>query len=97
MSEKVSLNIEIGGRSYPLKINKGEEAGIKKASDDINRAIEILKKNYAVKDMQDLMAMASLQLLLNPKDSTQKISESDGFLEIGEAIRLLDEELSSME
>ena len=47
--------------------------------------------------MQDLMAMASLQLLLNPKDSTQKISESDGFLEIDEAIRLLDEELSSME
>lgn len=97
MSEKVSLNIEIGGRSYPLKINKGEEAGIKKASDDINRAIDILKKNYAVKDMQDLMAMASLQLLLNPKEGSQKVSESDGFLEINEAIRLLDEELSSME
>lgn len=97
MSEKVSLNIEIGGRSYPLKINKGEEADIKKASDDINRAIDILKKNYAVKDMQDLMAMASLQLLLNPKEGSQKVSESDGFLEIDEAIRLLDEELSSME
>ena len=59
---KVSLDVKIGGRSYPLKINKGEELGIQKAADDINRAIEILQDNYAVKDMQDLMAMASLQL-----------------------------------
>ena len=97
MSAKVSLNIEVGGRTYPLKINKGEEAGIKKAAEDINRAIDILKKNYAVKDMQDLMAMASLQLLLNPKEDSQNISSSDGVLEIDEAIRLLDEELSSLE
>ena len=54
MSEKVSLNIEIGGRSYPLKINKGEEAGIKKASDDINRAIDILKKIMQLKTCKTL-------------------------------------------
>ena len=94
---KVSLDVKIGGRSYPLKINKGEESGIQKAADDINRAIEILQDNYAVKDMQDLMAMASLQLILNPKkkSSTQSLG-SESILEIEEALNSLEEEIEGL-
>ena len=59
--EKLSLNVVIGGRTYPLKVNVGEEVQIQKAAEDINRAIQLLQENYAVKDMQDLLAMSSLQ------------------------------------
>tara|TARA_B100001741_G_C16105556_1_gene393097 strand:+ start:12 stop:305 length:294 start_codon:yes stop_codon:yes gene_type:complete len=95
---KTSLVVKIGGREYPLKINKGEENGVKKAADDINRAIDILKGNYAVKDMQDLMAMASLQLLLSPQnESASSNLSSESVLEIEEALRVLEEDIDSLQ
>ena len=95
---KTSLVVKIGGREYPLKINKGEEKGVKKAADDINRAIDILKGSYAVKDMQDLMAMASLQLLLSPQnDSASSNLSSESVLEIEEALRVLEEDIDSLQ
>ena len=33
-----------------------------KAAEDINKAIKLLQDNYAVKDMQDLLAMTALHL-----------------------------------
>ena len=95
---KTSLVVKIGGREYPLKINKGEEIGVKKAADDINRAIDILKGSYAVKDMQDLMAMASLQLLLSPQnESASSNLSSESVLEIEEALQALEEDIDNLQ
>lgn len=59
---KTSLKVVVGGRTYPLTVNNGEEAKVTKAAEDINRAIKMLQDNYAVKDMQDLLAMTALQI-----------------------------------
>lgn len=59
---KLSLKVVVAGRTYPLTVNLGEEAKVTKAAEDINRAIKSLQDNYAVKDMQDLLAMTALQL-----------------------------------
>lgn len=59
---KLSIKVEIGGRTYPLSVEENEKEGVIKAAKDINDAISLLKKNYAVTDMYDLLAMASLQL-----------------------------------
>ena len=59
---KTSLKVVVGGRTYPLTINHGEEAKVTKAAEDINRSIKMLQDNYAVKDMQDLLAMTALQI-----------------------------------
>ncbi|MDP4683068.1 MAG: cell division protein ZapA [Crocinitomicaceae bacterium] len=59
---KLSLKVVVAGRTYPLTVNPGEEAKVTKAAEDINRAIKSLQDNYAVKDMQDLLAMTALQL-----------------------------------
>jgi cell division protein ZapA len=59
---KISLKITLAGRTYPLTVNEGEDEKIVKAAEDINRAIKVLQENYAVKDMQDLLAMTALQL-----------------------------------
>ena len=61
---KVSLKVTIAGRSYPLNINEKEKEGVLAAVSDINRSIEKLKENYAVKDPQDLIAMTALQLVM---------------------------------
>lgn len=61
MSE-VSIKVTIAGRTYPLTVSSLEEAGIRKAEQTIEQSIEVFQKNYAVKDKQDLLAMAALQL-----------------------------------
>ena len=59
---KISIKIVVAGRTYPLTVNEGEDTKIIKAAEDINKAVKLLQENYAVKDMQDLLAMTALQL-----------------------------------
>ena len=59
---KISLKVNVGGRTYPLTVNEEEQQRVLKAAEDINKAIKMLQENYAVKDMQDLLAMSALQL-----------------------------------
>ena len=59
---KLSINVVIAGRTYPLTITDGEQEKVHKAADTINKMVSVLQDNYAVKDKQDLLAMAALQL-----------------------------------
>lgn len=61
MSE-ISIKVNIGGRSYPLTIGESEENVIRHAEQSIETSIQSFQKNYAVKDKQDLLAMAALQV-----------------------------------
>ncbi len=69
---KISLKVTIAGRSYPLNINEKEKEDVLSAVSDINRSIEKLKKNYAVKDPQDLIAMTALQLVMKSDANSGK-------------------------
>ena len=71
---KVSLKVTIAGRTYPLSINESEKDGVIAAVSDINSSIENLKKNYAVKDPQDLIAMTALQLVMKSDSNAKSVS-----------------------
>lgn len=60
MSE-LSIKVVIGGRTYPLTIIRSEEEKIRKAVSEIEKNVKDLKNNYAVVDMQDLLAMTALE------------------------------------
>ena len=60
--DELSIKVVIGGRTYPLTIRREEEEIIRRAAKNINESIENLQQNYAVKDMQDLLAMTCLQV-----------------------------------
>ena len=60
MSE-LSIKVVIGGRTYPLTIDRSEEEKIRKAVSEIEKNVKDLKNNYAVVDMQDLLAMTALE------------------------------------
>lgn len=83
---QLSIKVTIAGRTYPLTIERSEEEKIRKAADNINSNIKQLQENYAVKDIQDLLAMTALQI------STQALGESKEL----ENEKLL-EELESLE
>jgi cell division protein ZapA (FtsZ GTPase activity inhibitor) len=61
MSE-ISIKVNIGTRTYPLSVKPEEEEVIRLAAKNINDSIKILQENYAVKDVQDLLAMTALQM-----------------------------------
>jgi cell division protein ZapA (FtsZ GTPase activity inhibitor) len=67
--EKVSLKVIIAGRTYPLTIKKEEEVAIMQAAERINSNIKKLQGSYAVKDMQDLLAMTTLQFAVQLNDN----------------------------
>lgn len=91
---KISLKIVVAGRSYPLSVNAGEEKKVLKAADDINKSIKLLQDNYAVKDMQDLLAMTALQLAT--KSTTGKPSEPADYSEIEDSLATLLKDIDNM-
>ncbi|MFK8038838.1 MAG: cell division protein ZapA [Crocinitomicaceae bacterium] len=74
--EKVSLKVIIAGRTYPLTIKKEEENAITKAAERINSNIKKLQGNYAVKDMQDLLAMTTLQFAVQVNEDKKTSSSA---------------------
>ncbi len=89
----LSINVNIGGRTYPLTISRNEEEQIRKAVSEINKNIKDLKENYAVKDMQDLLAMTVLQYA----SETVKVNNSVEFEKLQDAITALNSELKNSE
>ena len=89
---KLSLKVVVAGRTYPLTVNQGEELKVTKAAEDINKAIQMLQDNYAVKDMQDLLAMSSLQLLSKASTRSNKTEDPD-YSEIEEALSNIESKL----
>lgn len=69
--DKTSLKIIIAGRTYPLTINKEEEDAVRAAAERINANIQKLQGTYAVKDMQDLLAMTALQLAVQVRHQAE--------------------------
>lgn len=55
-------SIKIANRTYPITVELGQEDGLKAASTLINQMLDELKNKYAVRDLQDLLAMCCLEL-----------------------------------
>jgi cell division protein ZapA len=94
--EKVSLKVIIAGRTYPLTIKKDEESVILNAAEKINSNIKKLQGSYAVKDMQDLLAMTALQLAIQKNDNSvaqKKPSDSSVIKDLSRIISKINEQL----
>ena len=89
---KLSIEVKVAGRMYPLSVEEGEKEMVLEAAADINKAIKLLQDNYAVKDMQDLLAMTSLQLATKNNLDSKSQSTDHLFDEIEEDLKRLVEE-----
>ncbi|SRR5690606_22701731 len=68
--EDISIKITIANRSYPVTVKPENEEMMRKAAKLINDRIKVYEANYSVKDMQDLLAMCTLEF-------TNKFLEAD--------------------
>lgn len=69
--DKLALKIVLAGRTYPLTIKAEEENAVREAAERINANIQKLQGSYAVKDMQDLLAMTALQMAVQMKSPSE--------------------------
>jgi cell division protein ZapA len=60
--DELSIKVSIGGRTYPLTIQRDEEEIIRKAAKKVDDTLLQFQKSYAVRDKQDLLAMTALQM-----------------------------------
>jgi len=75
MKEQISIKVNIADRIYPLKVNMEEEENIRKASDLINKKINLYTEQYAIKDKQAAISMCALEIMteyLNLEDEHRK-------------------------
>ena len=89
MDGKFHIKLQIVGRYYPLVIEREDEERFRKAARLINEKVAQYKQRYRDKDVQDFLAMTSLQFVLKELDLNEKLENQP----ILSAIRELTEEL----
>lgn len=94
---KVSLKVVVAGRTYPLTVQESEVEKVQRAAEDINKAIKQLQDNFAVRDMQDLLAMTALQLSTRgAKAPTTGTAPQADFSEATAALKALSDDLDAL-
>jgi len=89
MAEKLSINIKIDGRSYPIKVDRLEEEKYRKAAKIINDIVLQYRQKYFTSDTQDFLAMTAIQFVAKSIDLEEQVDRSPFFDELMK----LDEEL----
>lgn len=74
MDDKLSIRVNVADRYYPLKVERENEEKIRKAARMINEKVLQYKQRYSDKDVQDFLAMASLQYVIKLTEEEEKLN-----------------------
>jgi cell division protein ZapA len=85
MDDKLSIRVNVADRYYPLKVERENEEKIRKAARMINEKVLQYKQRYSDKDVQDFLAMASLQYVIKLIGEEEKLDDT----QIPDALREL--------
>ncbi len=91
MDDKLSIRVNVADRYYPLKVERENEEKIRKAARMINEKVLQYKQRYSDKDVQDFLAMASLQYVIKLIEEEEKQKLITSLMLIKELIRKIDE------
>jgi cell division protein ZapA len=83
---ELSIKITVAQRVYPLVIDEAEEENIRKAAKLLDEIIKEYEGQYAVKDKQDLLAMAALKIATNFVELEDK-----GAVNISNTLKILEQ------
>ncbi len=92
MDDKLSIRVNIADRYYPLRIDRNDEERIRLAAKLINEKVLQYKQRYSDKDIQDFLAMATLQYVIKLLELENR-HDVDPFIEM---VRDLNEQLDSV-
>ena len=90
MDDKLSIRVNIADRYYPLKVEPENEEKIRKAARMINEKVLQYKQRYTDKDVQDFLAMASLQYVVKLTEEEEKAGNDNLPAALNEMIKKID-------
>jgi cell division protein ZapA (FtsZ GTPase activity inhibitor) len=90
MDDKLSIKVNVADRYYPLKVERENEEKIRKAARMINEKVLQYKQRYSDKDVQDFLAMASLQYVIKLTEEEEKQKDNHFSDAIKELIKKID-------
>ena len=91
MDDKLSIRVNVADRYYPLKVERENEERIRKAARMINEKVLQYKQRYSDKDVQDFLAMASLQYVIKLTEEEEKLNGT----QVPDAIKELIDKIDS--
>lgn len=65
MNDTLSINIKIDNRIYPLVVERDKEEKFRSAASKLNEVIRAFRTEFPGKDSQDILAMASFQVVVS--------------------------------
>ena len=92
MDNKLSINVKVAERSYPLRVDRGDEERIRRAAKLINDKVLQYKQRYSDKDVQDFLAMAALQYVIKALE----LENSQDLSPVMDAVSALDNKLNDI-
>ena len=63
--------VELANRKYPLRINEADIEAVHRAAEAINARLREFEEKYQIRDIQDLFAMAALQMAVQYADTQE--------------------------
>ena len=97
MDDKLSIRINVADRYYPLKVEREDEEKIRRAARMINEKVLQYKQRYTDKDVQDFLAMASLQYVIKLTEEEDKLDNDYLPDALKELIQKIDSALETKE
>ena len=78
--DELTITVSIANRPYRLKISKDEEEIVRQAAKLIEEKIKEYSSSYAYKDVQDLLAMVTLQYATSTLHYEKQVNIKDNQL-----------------
>ena len=97
MDDKLSIRVNVADRYYPLKVESENEERIRKAARLINEKVLQYKQRYSDKDVQDFLAMASLQYVIKLNEDEERLISDKLPEALRELARKIDDVLEEKE
>ena len=79
-NKRLSINIKIDGRNYPLNINQTDEERYRLAAKMVNETIRKFRTEFGNQESQNILAMTAFQIALS-KTELQNRDDSSLFID----------------
>lgn len=87
-NKRLSINIKIDGRIFPLEINRSDEERYRMAAKMVNETVSKFRNTFRDQESQDILAMSAFQIALS---NTELQERDDNSLFIDELKNLNDD------
>jgi cell division protein ZapA (FtsZ GTPase activity inhibitor) len=89
----VRFNMQVGGRSFPVKVQKNEVEGLRKIEKRINDRINEMMMKYPGYDRLDIFTMAFISIIFELNESSFESTAQEFEKRLEKVVTLLDTSL----